>query len=118
MAQKMKRLLPSLREKKRYLTFKIISESKFKVITALKEIKSEIISYFGQKGMADANIQILKETYDENKQAGVIKVGNKYVNQLKSALMFITNIEEKPVIIKSVITSGILNKAKNRITEL
>ncbi len=110
MAKKMQRLSPSLREKKRYLVFKVLSKAKLNTDITLKQIKSEIVSYFGQKGMADAGIQLLKETY--KKDTGIIRVSHKYINQLKTALMFITKINEIPVIVKSVTVSGILKKAK------
>ena len=88
------------------------------IIDVLREIKNEIVSYFGQKGLADAGVQILKETYDIEKQSGIIRVGNKYVNQLKTALMLITMINEKPVLIKSITVSGIIDKAKKQMINL
>ncbi|MBS3113331.1 hypothetical protein J4418_04585 [Candidatus Woesearchaeota archaeon] len=118
MAKTMKRLLPCLREKKRYLVFKVLSNTKMPIIDVLREIKNEIVSYFGQKGLADAGVQILKETYDIEKQSGIIRVGNKYVNQLKTALMLITMINEKPVLIKSITVSGIIDKAKKQMINL
>jgi RNase P/RNase MRP subunit POP5 len=116
MAQKMQRLLPSLREKKRYLVFRILSKSHLgNAANTLKLLKLELSSYFGQMGMADAGIQVLSDTYNPEEQSGAIRVGHKYVNRLKSALMFITSLDDKEVIVKSVTVSGMINKAKTYV---
>ncbi len=47
-------------------------------------------------------------------QKGIIRVGNKHVNELKAALTFIEKINNQKVIVKSIGVSGILKKAKQR----
>lgn len=110
-----KPLLPSLREKKRYLVFEIISDDK---ITNLNSISNAILdschNFLGEIGMAKAGLLILDDKYNKEKQRGIIRVNNKMVNHLKGSLCFIKQIDNKQVIIKSVGVSGILKKAKDK----
>lgn len=113
---KIKSLLPSLREKKRYLVFEIISKNKIKQASEIfKSIWNAMLSFSGQKGTAKAGIIILEDKYNREKQKGIIKVNNKMVDVLKSALMLIKEIIREPVAIKSIATSGILKKAEKHI---
>jgi ribonuclease P/MRP protein subunit POP5 len=113
---KIKPLLPSLREKKRYLVFEIISKNKIKQASEVfKAIIDSILSFAGQKGTAQAGIIILNDKYDKEKQKGIIRVNNKMTDVLKSALILIKEISGEPVAIKSIATSGILKKAEKHI---
>ena len=107
---KIKPLIPSLREKKRYVKFKIISEHKIDRDTAMKRLKQGILRYMGTSGASKAGFIIVK--YDEKDQTGIVRINHKYVNDLKAALLLIKDMDQ-PVIIKSLITSGILKKAED-----
>ena len=106
----MKPLLPTLREKKRYLAFEIITGTKISFDEISKSINKTVLEFLGTLGASKAGIIIMKDKY--RKQKGLIRVSHRHVNQLKSALMFITKINNKNVIVKSVGVSGILKKAE------
>lgn len=112
---KIKPVLPSLRGKKRYLVFEIISENK---IDNLNDISDSILGscqkFFGEMGMAKAGLLMLNDKYNKEKQKGIIKVDNKMVDNLKAALCFVKEIGDKKVIVKSVGVSGILKKAQEK----
>ncbi|MBW2969501.1 hypothetical protein KY319_00050 [Candidatus Woesearchaeota archaeon] len=111
----LKPLLPTLKEKKRYLAFEIISKSKIKAFSEVsKVIWASTLSYAGTKGAAKIGLWILPETYNPEKQRGLIKVGHKHLEELKAALALITQIEQQPAIIRSIGASGILAKAQQR----
>jgi len=112
---KIKPILPSLREKKRYLVFEIISKQKIDNLSKISNaILREAKNYLGEMGMAKAGLLILKDKYNIAKQRGIIKVNNKMLNNLKAALCFVKEIDNQEVIIKSVGVSGILKKAQNK----
>ena len=75
---------------------------------------SKSLELVGNLGVAEAGIQILKEKWNPNMQRGLIRVNNKHVDKLKSALTFIEKINNKEAIVKSVGVSGILNKAEEK----
>ena len=103
-----KRLLPSKRERRRYLAFEIVSKSSginsFKAIANANLIKAGSL-----KGL-----KLLSEKWNSKLQRGIIRINNKYVNDLRSALDSINKINDKEVKIKSVGISGILNKAERK----
>ncbi|MFH1053334.1 MAG: Rpp14/Pop5 family protein [Candidatus Woesearchaeota archaeon] len=112
---RLKPLLPSLREKKRYLAFEIISKkpiNDFKIVS--QSLWSSFLEYLGKFGVSKAGLWILPDKYDAKNQRGLIRVNNKEVDSLKSALIMIKEIQGQDVIIRSVGVSGILKKAENR----
>jgi len=72
------------------------------------------LELIGQLGVAKAGIQILHDCWNPEIQRGIIRVGNKQVDELKAALTLIKSINNQDIIIKSIGVSGILNKAKER----
>lgn len=111
----LKPLLPSLKEKKRYLAFEIVSKSKIKAFSEVsKAIWASTLSYAGTKGTAKMGIWVFPETYNPEKQRGLIRVGHKHLEELKAALALITLIEQQPAIIRSIGASGILAKAEQK----
>ncbi|OYT32649.1 hypothetical protein DRJ22_03800 [Candidatus Woesearchaeota archaeon] len=114
-SKRLKPVLPSLKEKKRYLVFEIISKSKIKQAAKLPEIFLKAVKNFiGELGTAGMGFRYLKENYTADMQRGMIRVNHNYVNELKSSLALIKEIERQPAIVKSVGVSGIIKKAKQK----
>lgn len=105
------RLLPSLRQKKRYVAFEILAEKKFSFNDIKAEVQNSLQQFLGYQGMAQASPLILAERFNQPKQRFVVKVSNILVDELKAALLFCTQINKTPIIIRSLITSGTLKKA-------
>ena len=113
--QKLKPVLPSLREKKRYLVFEVISKDKIKSFDAVSNaIWQSCMQFMGQLGAAQAGIMPLENKWNSETQKGIMKVSNKYLNHAKASLIFANKIEGKDVIFRSVGVSGILKKAEAR----
>ena len=115
---KLKPVLPSLREKKRYLVFEVISNKK---ITDANLISNAIwhcsLQFLGQLGVAKAGLMVLNNKWDAELQRGIIKVSHKHVDAVKAALTFANKIEDTDIIFRSVGVSGILKKAENKYLE-
>ena len=59
---KLKRLLPTLRERKRYVVFQILSEKQIKNADKVKEaIEQALFNYVGTKGVRQAGMMFLKD---------------------------------------------------------
>ncbi len=108
----MKSLLPSLKEKKRYLTFKVISDKKFNFKDIEKTISLNNIEFNGVLNSSKTNINFIQDCFNFENQTGIIKVNNKYIDNTKASLTLIKYINSSSVIIRSLYVSGILNKAK------
>ena len=108
--KKQKALIPSLREKKRYLVYESISENNF----SSKEIKETIIlnfkELFGLDGLSKAGLEFIE--FNENK--GIVKVSTKGLDMLKATFCFVRKINKDDVILRSLGVSGMLKKARNK----
>ena len=109
----LKTLLPSLKEKKRYLAFEVISKSKTTYTDTAKAIWNSVLSFAGTSGAARMGINIM--TY--NNQKGLIRVAHTSLEELKASLTLITTINNEPAIVRSLGASGILAKAKKNYLE-
>ncbi|MBD3354563.1 hypothetical protein GF361_01100 [Candidatus Woesearchaeota archaeon] len=113
--KRLKTLLPTLKEKKRYIAFEIVSD---KEIKDFKEVSDEIMArsqqLIGELGIAKAGMQILKDCFKPQKQRGIIKTNHKSIDEIKTALSFIKNIKDQKAVVNPIGVSGILKKAKQR----
>lgn len=107
---KIKPLLPALREKKRYLVYEVISDTKMNLSNIKENIKRKVMIFMGELGYSKAGIMFLDKD-KENK--GIIRVSSKYLDHLKTALILIKDLNNQNVVIKTVGVSGMLNKAIN-----
>ena len=97
----MKNILPSLREKNRYIAYKVSRDLGFNEVKEI--IEENALRFLGELEMAKANIMIM----DYKKSKGIIKVNNKYTDKLRAALILI-----KEPIIETIGVSGTLKKAR------
>ena len=110
-------LKPTSREKKRYVLYQIISEKKLSEQGVTREdvfntIQKTALEFLGEQGLSEASIINLPEKYKKNKQVGVLRVNNKYVNQVKTVLGLVKEIKNIKTSIHVRKVSGILKKTK------
>ncbi len=108
---KLKPILPSLREKKRYLAFEVISNHKKPLNEVEIAIQNSVLSFMGQLGAAKAGIMVLSNKWNHELQRGIIKVNNKHIDNLKAALAM-TNHDN--TIFRSIGVSGVLRKSEEK----
>ncbi|HSU72948.1 MAG TPA: Rpp14/Pop5 family protein [Candidatus Binatia bacterium] len=113
--QKLKPVMPSLREKKRYLTFEVLSDAKLDVTHVAKAVTHAVLEFVGELGMAQMGVIVLTDLYNRVRQRGVVRVSHVGVDRLKASLAFIHSIDGHPVAVKSVAVSGNIIKAKKAI---
>ncbi len=107
------KLLPSLRQKKRYVVFEIKSDRSFSLSEVQEAVESSLARFLGELGIAKAGPLFLREKWNEQKQRFVVKINRAFVDELKSALILNKKIKNTPILIKSVISSGTLKKASS-----
>lgn len=107
-----KPVLPSSREKKRYVAFEVISKNKtFSFQEVSRAFWNSLLLFLGELEFGKAGIIMISNTYNDKLMKGLIRVNNKYVEHLKASLSLVSAIEEQPVIVRTVGVSGIVNKA-------
>ncbi len=105
------KLLPSLKQKRRYIVFEVITEEKFSYAEIQEEVEHALLLFLGQLGLSKACPMLLKEKFNPTKQRFLMKVNNNYTDETKTALTLSKKIKKTPIIIRSIITSGTLKKA-------
>lgn len=113
---KIKPMLPSLKEKKRYLSFEIVSKNNFSAEQAAKAVSESTLQLMGTLECGKAGILFLKDKYQNN--AGVVKSGHRYVDKVRTALALIKDIDSKEVVFRTRIVSGTLKKAISKFNDL
>jgi|SRR3989338_3919184 len=101
-------LLPSLRQKKRYILFEIISKENFSFPEVKKSVDEALLRFLGEFGIAKAAPLLLGERYKNN--CFILKVRHTAVDEVKAAIILIKSIKNTPVIIRSKRVSGTLKK--------
>lgn len=109
----MKPLLPTLKERQRYIVYEVISAHAMQDISdTLLQRLSELLGVFG---MADAGI--LSVSYDMKTQTGILRCNHDQVHRVKAALLMVTHLGRTQVVIRTHGVSGILKKVKRFMPE-
>jgi len=108
----LKSLLPSLREKKRYVVFEIESKRPVSFSSIRIAIERSLISFLGEFGLAKAGVIFPS---DFKSQRGILRVSHTSVHLVRAALSLIANINKEPVIVKTIYTSGVLLRARRYV---
>ncbi len=112
---KLKAIPSSLRDKKRYIAFEILSKTKMENIDAIKKaIEDSVKEYTGLLGVSQANLHVLSDKWNPERQRGIVRVNNKMVEHLKASFSLITSINGEKSAVHAVGVSGILKKAENK----
>ncbi|MBN2566612.1 hypothetical protein JXB02_00830 [Candidatus Woesearchaeota archaeon] len=110
-----KPLLPSLRERKRYLVFEVLSDSRIADFGAVAgAITDASRTLYGELGLAKQGLWLLKEAWDGERQRGILRVNRSHVDEAKLALAAIRRVGKGEAAVRSLGVSGILKKARER----
>jgi ribonuclease P/MRP protein subunit POP5 len=116
-SMKGKPLLPTLRTKKRYVVYEVMSDKDILMTKATESIVSSYKECFGIFGLSKAGIKDMK-IYNSKLKRGILKINHKYVNDLRAALAMIKQIDNEKASIHTAGISGILKKTKSRYMSL
>ncbi|RME32240.1 hypothetical protein D6789_00265 [Candidatus Woesearchaeota archaeon] len=103
----MKPLLPTMKEKKRYLVYELISKEPLKG-RPQHDVISHLRKTLGVFDCARAGVQAV--AWDHERQIGTLRVSHRSVDTVKAALLLLTDIKGTKVIPKTRGVSGILKK--------
>ncbi len=112
---KLKGLLPTLRQKKRFIVFKIESNKKFDFKEISYCIIDNLIKFLGTVDFGKNGVWLIREKYDKEKNIGIIKTSIKLKDKTIVALSLIENINNEDVVIKILGVSGTLKGCKKFI---
>lgn len=104
---------PTLRGKKRYVLFELISNEKIAEYDVKNELNRVFMRLFGEFGVAERRIWFIK--FDEARKAGIARCGHKYAEDAKAAILFLKEVKGKAVIPRIKSVSGSVHKLKEKI---
>ncbi len=107
----MKNLLPTLREKKRYLVFEVLGDA-----SCTSSVSAANGSFSGLFGSIEAARASIKPVKSAGKRC-MVSVNRQYVDKLKASLAMVKSINNSKVILRSVGVSGALNAAVSKYIE-
>lgn len=121
-----KTLLPTLKERQRYLVYKIIYDKKIYDYKS-EYLKDKNVGFTNSKsinnfiviecqnllGIFDGSkAGLMPVDYNEKKNIGIIRLNNRYVDKVRVCLGIITKINNINVNIDTIYVTGMINKAK------
>jgi len=99
-------LLPSLRQRKRYIAVEIISSAPVQRSAFINAISSFGCALLGDVGFSKCGISVL--------DVSIVKCRHTFVSETIAVLAFITNIDGQKVVVRSVGVSGTVKGAKTK----
>lgn len=101
----MKPLLPTLKEKKRYLVYSLASEKPIRSDGAVVEHIAKTLGVFD-----GARAGVMSVRYDATKQIGILRMTHTSVDIIKASLLTLREINATKVRLATIGVSGILAK--------
>lgn len=114
---KIKGLLPTLREKKRFVVFQIEvldqnrKNYKFNFDNLSKSLFNSLVKFLGTINLGKSGFWLVKDNYFKDKNSGLIKVSTKYKDNLIGALSLVENIDNVKVKVNVLGVSGTIKGA-------
>jgi ribonuclease P/MRP protein subunit POP5 len=109
----LKRLLPSLRSKKRYLAFELISEGPASRSDMVKEVMSSASSLLGDVTASECDIKVLG--FEDWK--GIIQCSHTKVKETRATLAALTRVNGKRATLHILGTSGTVKRVTEKFLQ-
>jgi len=101
------RVLPaSLRERNRYILFKIIAEAPIEYSDLEGAIWNTMLDFLGEHGVSKTSVWLMKDRWNEKEQTCVIRCNHLSVYEVIASLGLITRLGDARVAVKILKVSG------------
>ncbi|MEM0372404.1 MAG: Rpp14/Pop5 family protein [archaeon] len=111
----MKPYPPVMREKRRYITFKIACASPLSKKDAVRALWGAALDALGYIGCADSAFWVID--FDEKTQEGIVRCGNTSVSRVLAALCLLGKASNKKARVHIISVTGTVKKAKNTLDD-
>ena len=102
----------SMRKKKRYVIFKVHSDSPLDFFSVKNALWNAFLNWMGEYGLSNAGITIYKNLYNQKAGTGFVKCDPKYVEHVKMAMSLIHQIGDQRVVFQTLRVSGTIKSGK------
>jgi RNase P/RNase MRP subunit POP5 len=111
---KLKRL-PSMREKRHYITFRLHSGNPVMYGEMKGAVMNSILNWMGEEGFSSARCRVIRNLWDHRRQIGWIECSPRAVNDIKMSLALVHQIGDERVIIQVIRVSGTIKSGKSKM---
>ena len=108
------KMMPSLREKKRYLKIKIFSTEKISYSDLESLIWNTFLEIYGEEGVSKLSLWIIKNLWREDEQTVVLRCSNKGVSKVIFGLGLMQRLGDARINVKILNVSGSIKKLKKQ----
>jgi ribonuclease P/MRP protein subunit POP5 len=105
--------MPSYRDKKRYVIFRIHSEEPLDFSEIKNSIMNSVFDWLGEEQAAKSGMKIIRNLWDEKAQTGFIRCSPKYVDKIKVSLALIHQIGDSRVVFQTLRVSGTIKSGSS-----
>ena len=104
----LKTLLPTLKEKNRYIAFQVIPEidEEFTYSDLEAAIWNVTLDFLGEDGVAKTSMWLLKDTWNSDKKTGIIRCNNRSTEVVIASLGLIDRLGDNRICFKIIGVSG------------
>ena len=107
---KLKPLRPSMRSRRRYLVFELISDSSFSKDQLIRALNRTGLHFLGERGYSSLKLSLL--VFENNR--GIIRFMYKKRQSVKAILALLTEIDGTNIIARTLGVSGTIKKAREK----
>jgi ribonuclease P/MRP protein subunit POP5 len=107
--------LPTLREKKRYVFFRVHSDGIPDYNEIRDAINNSLFEWLGDRHFSGAKIRVIRNLWDRNSRTGVIRCSHKSVDDIKVGMSLIHQIGDSKVIFQTLRISGTIKSGMDKI---
>jgi len=111
---KLKRM-PSLRDKKRYITFRLHSEKPVSYSEMKDAVLGSIAGWLGENGLSAASPRIIRNLWNEKRQEGWLSVSHRAVDGVMMSLALVRQIGEMRATFQVLRVSGTIKSGKSKM---
>lgn len=104
--KRLKMSSPTLRERERYVYFSVRSQEPITYSDLEAAIWNTLLEFYGESGVGRMSIWMVKNTWDQTTQSGVIRCNNLSVPKLVAGLGLISRLGESRIVLKIEKISG------------
>ena len=114
--KKLKILQPTLREKIRYIAFRVISEEgeEFTYSDLESAIWNTLLDFLGEYGVSKTSVWLMKDCWNQEKQIGILRCNHKSVQEIIATLGLIDRLGDNRIMFKVLKVSGTIKNIKDK----
>ena len=108
------RKMPTLKEKKRYLNFRIETDAKIPYFELKDVVWDSVMGWVGEKGTGQSDFKIIKNLWNPDKKEGAVSCSPKFVDDIKVALATVQYIGDAKVVFTVTKVSGTIKSLSDK----